>query len=185
MDGAEHSVEKWDLIIAHPPCTYLSNAGAVRLYHGTEIVTFQSTDFRLMNESRIKDGIKARDFFLECLNSNAAHIAVENPIPTRLWCMPEYTQVIQPYEHGHPYKKKTCLWLKNLPLLQPTKVIKPEKVWVSGGVHNRTTGKHAHGFRDAKNRSKTFEGIAKAMAQQWGDYLLGKTDRQLTFFEEE
>ena len=154
MDGETHYVGKWDLLIAHPPCTYLSNAGAKHLYPKG-----------VLNEDRLKKGIAAKDFFLRFWQADVPKIAIENPIPSRIYGLPKYTQTIQPYFFGHPFKKKTCLWLKNLPLLQPTNMIDVEKCqstkiagnWFNIGGNDRQ-----------KNRAKTFEGIAAAMAEQWG-----------------
>lgn len=149
---------KWDLIIAHPPCTYLSNAGAAWLYPKKGV----------LNQERYEKGLKAKEFFMQFYNANCDKIAVENPIPTRVFDLPKYDQIIQPYEYGHPYSKKTCLWLKGLPKLQPTDIIDGEIIpWVaSGSGHAR--GKSGMNFRDGKTRAKTFPGIAKAMAEQWG-----------------
>ena len=80
--------EDWDLIIAHPPCTYLSNLGAKHLYMGTERVVRQSDVFRLMNEDRIRAAIRARDFFMSMLNAPCAKVAVENPVPSSIWQLP-------------------------------------------------------------------------------------------------
>ena len=154
MDGVTHDVCKWDLLIAHPPCTYLSNAGARFLYPKG-----------VLNEDRLKKGIVAKDFFLSFWQADIPKIAVENPIPSRIYGLPKYTQTIQPYYFGHPFKKKTCLWLKNLPVLQPTNIISVEKCQstkIAGNWFN-TGGKDRQ-----KNRAKTFEGIAAAMAEQWG-----------------
>lgn len=99
MDGQTHEVGKWDLLIAHPPCTYLSNAGAGRLYKrfsGKSYVELQ----------RLNNGLDAKEFFLKFLNAPVKKIAVENPIPSGVYRMPEYSQIIQPYEFGHPYSKK-------------------------------------------------------------------------------
>ena len=156
-DGTEHEINgRWDLIIGHPPCTYISNAGAQFLYPKG-----------VLNEERLRKGIKATHFFLRILYADCDHIAVENPIPSSVYCLPPYTQVIQPYNFGHPFKKKTCLWLKGLPLLQHTKEIPPEECqstmiarWFNRGS----------GTARQRNRSKTFPGIAKAMAEQWGRY---------------
>ena len=168
MDGKTHEIGKWDLLIAHPPCTYLSNLGTTHLYFGTETVQRQKDTFRLMNEQRIKKAICARDFFMKMLNANCDRIAVENPVPSSLWCLPEKTQVIQPYQFGDPYKKKTYLWLKNIPMLNATKVVEPTGLWVDGG-HAGSTKLKTRGFRDPKKRAKTFPGIAAAMAEQWGE----------------
>jgi len=148
-----HLEEGWDLIIAHPPCTYLSNAGAVHLYPKGKL-----------NEERYKKGLEGKSLFMKLLNSNIPKICVENPIPSKIFKLPKYTQTIQPFYFGHPFKKKTCLWLKNLPLLEPTNIITEcQSTKVAGNWFNK-------GGKDRqKNRSKTFEGIAKAMAKQWGN----------------
>lgn len=145
---------KWDLIIAHPPCTYISNAGARFLYPGGN---------GILNEERLRKGIEATHFFLRFLYADCDRIAVENPIPSTVYCLPEYTQIIQPWMFGHPVQKKTCLWLKGLPELQPTDITEErQSSKVAGNWFNK-------GGKDRqKNRAKTFPGIAKAMAEQWG-----------------
>lgn len=170
MDGQVHTIGKWDLLIAHPPCTYLSNLGATHLYLGTEEKIRGKDTFRLMNEERIRNAIQAKDFFLSFLNAPIAKVAVENPVPSTLWCLPEKTQAIQPYMFGDQYKKKTYLWLKGLPVLAATNVVEPTSLWVDGG-HANGTKMQSFGFRSAKKRSKTFPGIAEAMADQWGKLL--------------
>lgn len=166
-DALEVIQDGWNLIIAHPPCTYLSNLGAKHLYLGTERVERYPEVFRLMNEDRIRSGIRARDFFLAMLNAPCEKVAVENPVPGSIWQLPAHTQVIQPWYFGDPYKKKTYLWLRGLPPLMPTDVVEPTMLWIDGG-HGKTTKMKTFGFRDSKTRSKTFPGIAKAMAEQWG-----------------
>jgi hypothetical protein len=144
--------KKWDLIIAHPPCTHLSNAGARFLYPKGKL-----------NTDRLLLGLIAKQFFLEFLDCNCDKVCVENPIPSKAFKLPPYTQTVQPYEHGHPFQKKTCLWLKGLPLLEPTKILeKPQSTKIAGNWFNKG------GKERQKNRSKFFEGIAKAMAEQWG-----------------
>lgn len=153
VDGTKHKIEgKWDLIIAHPPCTYLSNAGARFLYPKG-----------VLNENRLNLGLAAKEFFMKLYNADCEKICVENPIPSRVFGLPKYSQTVQPYEHGHPFKKKTCFWLKNLPLLQPTNIVDVrESTKIAGNWFNK-------GGKDRqKNRAKTFEGIAEAMAEQWG-----------------
>lgn len=181
MDGTEHSVENWDLIIAHPPCTYLSNAGACRLYKVIDGKTY-------IERERFEKGMKGKEFFIKCYNANCQHIAVENPIPSAIYYMPPYSQVIQPYEYGEPYSKKTCLWLKGLPKLKPTNVLTEYKPYVSCRTSHNKGNKDKAGVSrrggSAIIRSKTFPGIATAMAQQWSDYLTGKSERQLSLFEE-
>lgn len=157
--------EKWDLIIAHPPCTYLSNAGARWLYAGGKL-----------NEERYKKGLDGKEFFLKFLNANCDHIAVENPIPSSIYDLPRYTQVIQPYEYGEPWSKKTCLWLKGLPPLHSTNIIEDYKPFCSSGSYSKNHEPKYKGASrkggSAKARSKTFPGIAKAMAEQWTKFLL-------------
>lgn len=154
-DGITHRIDgKWDMIIAHPPCTYLSNAGARFLYPKG-----------ILNEDRLNLGLQAKQFFMAIYNADCDRIAIENPIPSRIYELPPYTQTIQPYEYGHPFQKKTCLWLKNIPMLQPTDIIPKENrqsTKIAGNWFNK-------GGKDRKkNRAKTFEGIANAMAEQWG-----------------
>lgn len=165
MDGQKLDVGKWDLLIAHPPCTYLSNAGARWLYAGGKL-----------NEARYEMGAEAKAFFMEFFTADCPMIAVENPIPSTVYALPAYTQIIQPYEYGHPYTKKTCLWLKGLPELTPTNIVEPVATWCPSGSYS---GKHSAQHRGmftkdrAKNRAKTFPGIAKAMAEQWGGICEG------------
>lgn len=164
MDGHTHDVGKWDLLIAHPPCTYLSNAGAARLYKRLNGKSYCELE-------RLNNGFDAKEFFMEFYNSDIPRIAVENPIPSGVYRLPPYSQIIQPYEHGHPFSKKTCLWLKGLPKLIPSEIVKPECSWVSGGSkdsHGNPRKNKGTAFRDSKTKSKTFPGIAKAMAEQWG-----------------
>lgn len=143
----------WDLMIAHPPCTYLSNAGARFLYPKGQL-----------NSDRLKLGLEAKQFFMALYNSNIPKICVENPIPSTVYELPLYTQTIQPYEYGHPFKKRTCLWLKGLPKLIPTNIVSErQSSKVPGNWFNK-------GGKDRqKNRAKTFQGIADAMASQWGN----------------
>ena len=162
-DGKLHTISgKWDLIIAHPPCTYLSNAGAARLYPKRG----------QLNQERYSKGLKAKEFFMCFYNADCDKIAIKNPIPTRVYNLPPYQQIIQPFEHGHPYSKKTCLWLKGLPKIKPTKIITDNIIsWVSGGSKDSNGNPRKNKgtvFRDSLTRSKTFPGIAAAMAEQWG-----------------
>ena len=151
----------WDLLIAHPPCTYLTSAGAVRLF---------GSDHRIKDKSREHKGWEARRFFMMCLSSNAKRIAVENPAPLRYWQLPPYTQIIEPYQFGDPWKKRTGLWLSGLPKLEPTDIVEPKGCWtiMHGGSSCRVKLICEGGARTAKERAKTFPGIARAMAAQWG-----------------
>ena len=165
-DNVEHQINgKWDMIIGFPPCTYLSNAGACRLYPKKG----------QLNIERYQKGLKAKAFFLKILRADCEKIAIENPVPSKIYELPEKAQVIQPYEYGEPYTKKTYLWLKGLPLLQPTNIVKPlgpyvcgnSQMWQKQAANVTVYGKE----KGAKHRSKTFKGIAKAMAEQWGKEL--------------
>ena len=162
MDGAWHKIPKWDLIIAHPPCTYLSNAGACRLYPKKG----------MLNNERYMKGLEAKHFFLLIANADCKKICIENPIPSKIFNMPPYTQIIQPYQFGEPYSKKTCLWIKGLPQLLPTEICENFKPFVSCGTSANKGNPEKAGFSRAggaqKIRSKTFWGIARAMAEQWG-----------------
>jgi hypothetical protein len=159
------------MIIAFPPCTDLAVSGA-------RWFPEKQKDFRQQ---------KSVAFFMHFVLAHCDKIAVENPIGIMSSIYKKPTQIIQPYEFGHPYSKKTCLWLKGLTKLKPTNVLTEYKPYVSCGTsHNKGNKDKAGVSRSggaAKVRSKTFQGIARAMAQQWGDYLLGKTDTQLSFFE--
>lgn len=162
QDGEKHTIiGKWDLLIAHPPCTYLTNASAVRMRVKGEIAP-----------ERYAKAMEAKEFFMRFINADCDRICVENPVPLKIVDLPPYTQIIQPWQFGHPYSKRTCLWLKGLPKLEPTNIItEGVQPYVNGGC------KDAHGNyrrfqgrkeRDPKTRSKTFEGIAEAFANQWG-----------------
>lgn len=163
VDGTHHKIEqKWDMIIGFPPCTYLSVAGAARLYPQKGV----------LNQERYEKGKQAAEFFKAILNADCEKIVVENPTQLKVFALPKYSQVIEPYMFGHPYKKRTCLWLKGVKPLEPTNIITEGIVsWVSGGSKDRNGNARkteATKFRDAKTRSKTFEGVAEAMAEQWG-----------------
>lgn len=159
MDGYSHSIGQWDLLIAHPPCTYLSNVGASNL-----------TRHGVIDQERLCKGFIAKKFFESLLYCNIPHIAVENPVPIKIFGLPPYSQIIEPYFFGHPYRKRTCLWLRNLPPLTPSDVVQPLGCWVQTKGSNYKKYK-IRGHSSAKLRSKTFAGIAAAMAETWGDCL--------------
>ena len=151
VDALELLKMKWDMIIAFPPCTYLSNAGARFLYPKG-----------VLNEERLAKGLAAKEFFMKFYNADCPKIAIENPVPSRIYHLPKHSQEIQPYMFGHPFKKKTRLWLKGLPNLIPTDVVSvSESTKIPGNWFNKG------GKERQRNRAKTFLGIAKAMAEQW------------------
>ena len=151
MDGASHYIKgEWDLIIAHPPCTYLTVSGNR---------WFNIEKYGDKARERLKLRDEAYDFFMKFVNAKCARIAIENPIGYMNTHYRKPDQIIQPWQFGHGEKKATCLWLKNLPLLQPTNIVegREQRIWKMGPSAER-----------AKERSKTYPGIAKAIAEQWG-----------------
>ncbi len=151
-DGQLHSVARWDMIIAFPPCTYLSKAGAANLKRGGTV-----------NKERFDKGQQAAAFFRAILNADCDRICIENPVPMKAFGLPPYVQCIEPYYFGEPVTKKTYLWLKGLPYLCPAKVIEPIYTFQTFPLF-----KNSHGKYRQKNRSKTFKGVAEAMALSWG-----------------
>lgn len=152
---------EWDMIIAFPPCTLLTNAGARHLWKNHKL-----------NQERYLQGLQAKKFFMMFYNIDWCKIAIENPTASKIYDLPLCNQVIQPYQFGHPFTKRTQLWLKGLPLLIPTDIVEPERTWCpSGSYSGKHNDKHRGMFTKdrPKNRSKTFQGIADAMADQWGN----------------
>lgn len=155
--------QDWDLIIAHPPCTFLTVTGNrwfnVEMYGDRAI-------------QRQKDREKAVEFFMQFVNAKCDKIAIENPIGYMSTAYKKPTQIIHPYMFGDPARKATCLWLKGLPKLTPTNIVEPIIIHYQNGKGtdnpwHMDTMKLPPNER-AKARSKTFPGIAKAMAEQWG-----------------
>ena len=179
-DGQTHNVPgKWDMIIAFPPCTHLAVSGAT---------WFE----KKRNDGRQKDAI---EFFCQFLNADCDRISIENPVGiisgkyipkwfpdlAEKYNLPiKPTQIIQPYEYGHHAKKTTCLWLKGLPNLVPTNIVEPGDFYISPDGRKYSVGASADMARDENGkifswndprtaliRSKTYTGIANAMAEQW------------------
>lgn len=164
-DGVWHEIGgRWDMIIAHPPCTYLTVKGNR---------WFDAVKYGYDAQKRWDDRCIAICFFLTFAYADCEKIVIENPIG----CMSRYyrkpDQIIQPYMFGDPFEKKTCLWLKGLPQLKPTNTVQPppRKKFESGKTMPAWYAEVWHLSKEerAKVRSKTFPGIAKAMADQWGD----------------
>ena len=165
QSGEKYSIQgKWDLLIAHPPCTFMSKAGARWMYPKAG----------QLDLDRYEQAMKAKEFFFLFMNADCEHIAIENPTPLKIVNLPKPSQVVQPYEYGDPYSKRTLLWLKDLPLLKPTNILTEYVPWMPSNTGGFARGKGgsrgvAH---DAKTGAKTFPGIANAMVGQWGPYLL-------------
>ena len=161
QNGALHTHTHWDLLIAHPPCTDLAVSGA-------RWFPEKQKDFRQQ---------KSIVFFMEMALANVPRVAVENPVCIMSSCWRKPDQIIQPYQYGHPIRKATCLWLKGIPKLTPTDVVdlgETDKYgFTVGGALQMARDENGkilswNDPRTAKIRSKTFPGIARAMAEQWG-----------------
>lgn len=144
--------ESWDMIIAFPPCTYLSFAGN-----------------RYLNQpGRLEKRLAAAEFFMKFVNAPCEHIAIENPVGYMNSVYRRPDQIIHPYYFGDPFMKRTCLWLKNLPQLYPTDLLKrPEPMYVQSNGKKRYWVDTVSSSDRQSIRSKTFPGIAAAMAFQW------------------
>ena len=161
---------KWDLIIAHPPCTYLTVTGNR---------WFDVQQYGDAARQRFKERYKAIVFFMQMALAWCDHVAVENPVGIIGSAWKSADQVIQPWQFGHPTVKKTCLWTRGLPLLKPTSIVEVDTSDVYEYVAKNGRIKHDSRNRSrcrtedrAKHRSKTFPGIAEAMAEQWGNYIM-------------
>lgn len=150
MDGKYHRLTKWDLIIAHPPCTYLCKVSSVQMVKNGEIDT-----------ARYEKMMEARDFFFKCLNAQADYVAVENPLPMARAKLPKPSCFIHPSWFGHKYTKKTLYWLRNLPPIMAGCSYPDPKQFVRA-----SRGKY---------RSRTFQGVARAMAEQWSEFIIRDT----------
>lgn len=160
--------DEWDLIIAHPPCTYLTVSG--NRY-------FSEKAYGSRANARYMDRLDGIRFFMEFVCCNAKKTAIENPIGIMSSVYRKPDQIIQPYQFGHPVSKATCLWLNGVPELKPTNIVEPNQTdehgFSVGGAlrYARDESGKIMAWNDprtAKERSKTFPGIAKAMAEQWG-----------------
>lgn len=162
QSGNRHLLPRWDLIIAHPPCTYLCKVSSVHMHKNADSAIMFRGKRVFVNSSRYDKMLQARKFFFKCLNAAAPYVAVENPCPMALAKLPKPDAFACPSRYGFKYTKKTYYWLKNLPPLMdgyqnPTQV--------SFVVHSR-----------GKYRSRTYEGLAKAIAYQWSEYILCLAD---------
>lgn len=169
-DGSAHNIDKWDLIIAHPPCTYLSNTA-------TSKHSLKSSTLEEINERTAKR-IQAQEFFMKFANSNCEKIAIENPVGVMSTVYRKPDQIIEPYQFADSVNdtenyitKRTCLWLKGLKPLQGNSLDKPNNAELFGR-HPSGKARCWNEMQWQKNRaivrSKTFPGIARAMAEQWG-----------------
>ena len=158
QSGKKGKVSHWDLIIAHPPCTFLCRLSSCQLYKEPTTECIVNGQEIIANEDRIDGMRKGRAFFMKCLNAKANYVAVENPIPMRLANLPRPSCYADPSWFGVKYTKKTCYWLKNLPPIMAGVQFPQPKSYV-----NASRGKY---------RSRTFPQLAKAIASQWSQYIL-------------
>lgn len=172
-DGKEHKIiGEWDLLICHPPCTYLTCSG--------------NRWFKPEYKDRFPDRFQQREdavqFFMTFVNAKCKHIAVENPVGIMSTRYRKPDQYIQPYYFGDPEKKTTGLWLKGLPCLVPTNMVEPQIIRTKSGVNEPKWHMDTMFLpkeERSRLRSKTFPGIAQAMAEQWGDYLERNMDKSV------
>ena len=171
-DGTIHILNrKWDLIIAHPPCTYLSITGN-RWFNGER--------YREAASERFKKRITSAEFFMTFVHANCDHIAIENPIGVMSTWYRKPDQIVHPYWFGDPERKSTCLWLMGLPPLKPTKMVEPVIIKYKNGQgtdspwHMNTMNLPPH--ERSRLRSQTFPGLARAMAAQWSEALKEEND---------
>lgn len=170
-DGISHTIRGWDAIIAFPPCTYLTVTGNR---------WFEVEKYGDKARQRQTDRYKSIVFFMQIALANCERIAIENPVGIMSSARRKPNQIINPYQFGDPFEKKTCLWLKGLPELKPTNIVEkpPRKQFESGKSMPAWYADVWHLPQDerAKMRSKTFPGIAAAMAEQWA----GKAEEKTT-----
>lgn len=158
QDGISHAVPGWDLIIAHPPCTFLCKIGSPWLYRDADHIILWRGKEIVINYERYKNMIRGRAFFLKCLGAKAPYVAVENPLPMALAQLPRPSTYVCPSWFGSPYTKKTLYWLKNLPPIIAQQI----------DGHRGSLVKHTRG----KYRSRTDENLARAIAKQWSDFII-------------
>ena len=159
LDGQEHDIDKWDMIIAFPPCTYLTVTG-------NRWFNVEKYGEKALERIRLRE--EAKEFFMAFANAPCDKIAIENPVGVMNTGYRKPNQIIQPYQFGDPFEKRTCLWLKGLPNLVPTNVVEPPaRQQLKSGKSMPEWYSNAPKKDRARIRSKTFPGIAKAMAEQW------------------
>lgn len=150
--------ERWDMLIAFPPCQYLTKAGARWMHPKGGLCPVRHAHM-----------LEARAFFMALLSADVPRVCVENPTPLRVCDLPAHTQVIQPWEHGHPHTKRTLLWLRGLPQLTPTDIVDGRVPWCPSNTSGVSRGQKAtRAAARRQDRNRTFTGIAQAMADQWG-----------------
>lgn len=184
QNGGRVMVDKWDLMIAHPPCTYLTSSGAKWFYHPDDKgLPIEDRRPHPKFPHRKQDQDAGAEFFMKLYNADIPYIAVENPVGVMSTRFRKPDQIVQPFMFGNAARKTTCLWLKGLPLLQPTDVVdegetltfksgKRMQKWISDALTNTKTAEERR-----RLRSKTFDGMAQAMASQWGAFVKNEMEK--------
>ena len=164
QSGKRCTVRHWDLIIAHPPCTYICKLSSCQLYKEPTTACSVMGETIIANWDRVQALLKGREFFMRCLNAKCDYLAVENPIPMALAKLPRPSCFADPSWYGVKYTKKTCYWLRNLPPLMAEVIHDNPKSYV-----NASRGKY---------RSRTFPAMASAIAKQWSEFILDERSKK-------
>lgn len=157
QDGKRHTVDHWDLIVAHPPCTYLCKVSSVWMKTLPDLFISRLGQIEHVNANRYYAMLAARDFFFQCLHAQALYVAVENPLPMAMADLPQPSCFLEPSWFGVKYTKKTLFWLRNLPPIMPELEHPYPKCFVKA-----SRGKY---------RSRTFPQVAHAIARQWSEFI--------------
>lgn len=165
MDGVAHWIHQWDIIICHPPCTFLCKIGSPWLYKNPDKNIYNNGKLLHVNAARYKKMLRARTFFYRCLNATARYVAVENSIPMKLADLPPADAFACPSWFGVKYTKKTLYWLKNLPPIIAEYIHSSPKCYVKS-----SRGKY---------RSRTFPELAQAIAKQWSEFVITEMSNEL------
>lgn len=185
QNGGRVFVDKWDLMIAHPPCTYLTSSGAKWFYHPDDKgLPIKDRRPHPKFPHRKQDQNAGAEFFMALYNSDIPYIAVENHVGVMSTRFRKPDQIVQPFMFGDQARKTTCLWLKGLPPLKATELVsegetltfksgKRMQKWISDALTNTKTAEERR-----RLRSKTFEGMAQAMAKQWGTFVLAQEENK-------
>lgn len=160
LDGSFHNIGHWDLIICHPPCTFLCRSSCCVLYKQPVTECIVDDKVIIANKDRVEGMLKGRAFFYECLNAKAYYVAVENPVPMKLAGLPRPSFFANPSWFGVKYSKKTCYWVRGLPPIMASLDYPNPKCYVKS-----SRGKY---------RSRTFPQLARALALQWSEYIINE-----------
>lgn len=165
QSGKKCTIEHWDLIIAHPPCTYLCKLSSVQLHKNADYKIWTPNGIMSVNRDRYEKMKQAREFFFKCLDAKADYIVVENPIPMAVAQLPKASTYVCPSWFGVKYTKKTLYWLKNLPP-------------IIGEIYYPNPKCYASSSR-GKYRSRTFPQLARAIAKQFSEYIIRELTQKL------